>query len=229
MRRLSRAYYRSKARASMNRARRSIDSRYSSKRTARPATVIGSGLIVVGGMEYPASDVTDEKGTVVAVANANRPASAVYAPAYGQSVSGKVGTSATRTVGTRETAVSADSLYLRAAGTTGGASAQAQTFANGVLGMFVQETGIAAVSADYELTEADAWAIVTGGAYTQTLPDASEHAGRIFTITNGHENTGNTVTVDCTGGQTINGSSSATLDPGDTLRVRSDGSDWRIV
>jgi len=59
MRRLSRAYYRSKARASMNRARRSIDSRYSSKRTARPATVIGSGLIVVGGMEYPASDVTD--------------------------------------------------------------------------------------------------------------------------------------------------------------------------
>lgn len=227
---LSRAYYRSRSRANMAAARRSVDARYTPRHRARVASVIGNGLIVVGGMEYAATDISGDRGTVIAVANANRPASAKYTPAYGQTVAGSVGVSAkTTTTTTRDASASADSTYLRADGTTGGASAQDQTFVNGVIGNFLQESGIAQISDDYTITDADAWIIVTGGSYTQTLPDATASAGRQYTITNGHENTGETVTVDCTGGQTINGSSSATLAEGETLRVRSDGSNWREV
>lgn len=227
---LSRAYYRSRTRAHVAAARRSIDSRYTARRTARTATVIGNGLIVVGGMEYPAADVTSSAGAVVAVANANRPASAVYTPAYGQSVAGATGTSArTATTTTTTRDANADSTYLRADGTTAGASSQDQTFTNGVLGAFVQETGIVQVDDDYAILASDAWIIVTDGSHTATLPDATVSAGRQYMITNGHENTGETVTVDTTGGQTINGSSSTTLAEGETLRVRSDGANWREV
>lgn len=133
MRRLSRAYYRSKARAHMNKVRRSVDSRYAAKRTPRAATVIGAGLIVVGGMEYPASDVTDDKGTVVAVANANRPASAVYAPAYGQTVAVKVGTSANKITSTDRTGETAEATYLLIDGSRPGATVDPQTFASGII------------------------------------------------------------------------------------------------
>ena len=91
---LSRAYFRSISARGMNRARRSIDGRYPEAARARPATVNRQrpGLSSV---EWNIRWGCDErKGTVVVVANANRPASAIYTPAYGQSVAGATGTSA---------------------------------------------------------------------------------------------------------------------------------------
>ena len=138
----------------------------------------------------PAADVTSSAGAVVAVANANRPASAVYTPAYGQSVAGATSTSAHGDHDDDHRDANADSTYLRADGTTAGASSQTRHLPTAYSALFVQETGIVQVDDDYAILASDAWIIVTDGSHTATLPDATVSAGRQYMITNGHENTG---------------------------------------
>lgn len=68
----------------------------------------------------------------------------------------------------------------------------------------------------------------SGGAFDITLPDAGTYLGRIITIK--QISATNTVTVDTTGGQTIDGAASFPLATQyDTVTVISDGSDWFTV
>ena len=70
----------------------------------------------------------------------------------------------------------------------------------------------------------------TSGALTRTLPDATTVASFPISVKK-HEDApaGNKVTVDTTGGQTIDGLASVDIIvPGDVLRFLSDGSNWML-
>ena len=158
--------------------------------------MIGNGLIVVGGMEYPAADVTSSAGAVVAVYQRQ--------PTRQRGLHASIRAERSRRHQPSAHGDHDDDHTRRQRGQhlpapmapTAGASSQDQTFTNGVLGAFVQETGIVQVDDDYAILASDAWIIVTDGSHTATLPDATVSAGRQYMITNGHENTGETVTVD---------------------------------
>jgi len=62
------------------------------------------------------------------------------------------------------------------------------------------------------------------GAYTITLPTAVTNTN-LYAVTNMHSAN---ITVDTTSSQTINGSLSAAMIPGQSLDFISDGANWRI-
>jgi hypothetical protein len=65
----------------------------------------------------------------------------------------------------------------------------------------------------------------SGGSFTLTLPDAADFEGRILHFK--HISANNSVTVDCTGGQTIDGAGSFSLSSQWAVKtVISDGSNW---
>lgn len=94
---------------------------------------------------------------------------------------------------------------------------------NGSLGLRYTNT-----AANYNVTVQDGVATIKGsGAITATLPDASSHAkGRIAII----KNTGTTNSlIATTSAQTIDGKTSTTNSPNETLGMISDGSNWQIL
>lgn len=83
-------------------------------------------------------------------------------------------------------------------------------------------------AANYNVTVADGVVSLNGsGTITATLPDASSHAkGRIFII----KNTGTTnSTIATTSAQTIDGKTSTTNAPNESLIGISDGANWKII
>ena len=94
--------------------------------------------------------MTSSAGAVVAVANANRTRERLHASIRAER-SWRHRHQRARRPRRRPRDANADSTYLRADGTTAGASSQDQTFTNGVLGAFVQEPG------SYRLTTITIW------------------------------------------------------------------------
>lgn len=85
------------------------------------------------------------------------------------------------------------------------------------------ETGTAGITDIYTLADA------TGGAFTLTLPTAVGITGVVYTVKK-IDATANAVTVDTTGGQTIDGGADAEITgPETALGFLSDGANWRIV
>ncbi len=84
-------FYRSKTRANVRAMKRTLSRAYAQRKPARAGTVITAGLINVAGMEYPSDATPGSAGTKVAIVNVGRPAAAIYAPGYGQSTAGIVG------------------------------------------------------------------------------------------------------------------------------------------
>ena len=84
-------FYRSKTRANVRTMKRTLSRAYSQRKPARAGTVINPGLVNVAGMEYPSDATPGDTGTKVAIVNVGRPAAAIYAPSYGQSTAGIIG------------------------------------------------------------------------------------------------------------------------------------------
>lgn len=68
----------------------------------------------------------------------------------------------------------------------------------------------------------------SGGAFTVTLPAAATATGRFVAVVS---NTGasNNVTIDPDGSETINNETTLTLEPGASVLIRCDGSEWAAV
>lgn len=84
----------------------------------------------------------------------------------------------------------------------------------------------------YTATIADEYILcdTSGGAWTLTLPTAVGNKGKEFVIKYTDSNIANALTVDGNGSETIDGSTTTTLNTqGETLKIISDGSNWEIV
>lgn len=93
----SRLFYRSKMRASVRAMKHSLGRSFTLRKPTRTGTIVAAKLINVAGMEYPADSLPNNTGARVAVVNVGRPAAAMYAPSYGQSTAGIVGSPTTGT------------------------------------------------------------------------------------------------------------------------------------
>lgn len=89
---------------------------------------------------------------------------------------------------------------------------------------------LTSVTANYTATDDDHILIVdaTGGDVTVTLPDANGLSGKQYFIKR-TDSSANTVTVQGTGGDTIDDEASQTLDQYDSLFVISDSTEWWIL
>lgn len=90
------------------------------------------------------------------------------------------------------------------------------------------QSDLLAKTSNYTVLKTDLFAgkriLVTANSPTITLPSAGAvHAGQAIPIVNGGAGT---VTVACNGVQTINGSATATLTPGQSITPMSNGSNW---
>jgi hypothetical protein len=84
----------------------------------------------------------------------------------------------------------------------------------------------ASKSASYTLTPADYLVNGTTGSFTVTLPTAVGIAGKIYIVKNSGAGT---MTVQGTGGETIDGLASQLVGAGSALTVMSDGANWIII
>ena len=82
------------------------------------------------------------------------------------------------------------------------------------------------ITATYSVNDDDYLIDVTGNTITVTLPSAVNRNGRNYIIKNSATGV---VTVSTTSSQTIDGSTSRTLNLNDSIGVISDGSNWNIV
>jgi len=82
------------------------------------------------------------------------------------------------------------------------------------------------ITATYSVNDDDYLVDVTGNTITVTLPSAVNRNGRNYIIKNSATGV---VTVSTTSSQTIDGSTSRTLNLNDSIGVISDGSNWNIV
>jgi hypothetical protein len=77
--------------------------------------------------------------------------------------------------------------------------------------------------------------ICTTNAFTVTLPpaatyhDATLGVGIDYVIKNAKSNTGNTITVDGDGAETIDGATTISLAPGESITITTDGTEWHII
>lgn len=93
-------FYRSKTRANVRAMKRTLSRAYAQRKPARAGTVVSAGLVNVAGMEYPSDATPGAAGAKVAIVNVGRPAAAIYAPSYGQSTAGIVGSPTSTTTTT---------------------------------------------------------------------------------------------------------------------------------
>jgi hypothetical protein len=82
------------------------------------------------------------------------------------------------------------------------------------------------ITATYSVNDDDYLIDVTGNTITVTLPSAVNRNGRNYIIKNSATGV---VTVSTTSSQTIDGSTSRTLNLNDSIGIISDGSNWNIV
>jgi hypothetical protein len=68
----------------------------------------------------------------------------------------------------------------------------------------------------------------TGGSFAVTLPDATLNTNGVIVVKR-KDSTGNVLTVNTTGGQTIDGLASTTLPSGAVIWVISDGANWYVI
>ena len=87
-------------------------------------------------------------------------------------------------------------------------------------------TPFISVSAIYPITTSDYTINCTANTFTVTLPTAVGVTGRIYVIKNSG---GGIITLATTGGQTIDGSATQTVNPPISYTVQSDGSDWILI
>jgi len=93
------------------------------------------------------------------------------------------------------------------------------------------DMGIVAKTSAYSATNSDH--VITcdasGGAFTVTLPDTNGRTGRVYHIKK-TDSSGNAVTVDGDGSQTIDGSTTKAISVQyDSIMIVSDGSNWHII
>ena len=92
---------------------------------------------------------------------------------------------------------------------------------------FVEVARYTAVSATYTVTPDDYTINCTSGTFNVTLPTANSIRGRIYKIKNSGAGT---ITVDTTGGQTIDGASTKTLSTQyQVITVQSTGANWIVL
>lgn len=92
-------------------------------------------------------------------------------------------------------------------------------------GRLYYERSVLEVSVNYVLSASND-VLLVNGTYTATLPTAAGITGKVFTIKN--IGTG-VVTVDGDGSETIDSSTTVTLDPEEAIKVVSDGTEWWII
>jgi hypothetical protein len=98
---------------------------------------------------------------------------------------------------------------------------------SGTLSFFGQTVeAYASKSASYTLTPTDYLINGTTGSFTVTLPTAVGITGKIFVVKNSGAGT---MTVQGTGGETIDGIASQLVGAGSALTVMSDGANWIII
>ncbi len=89
---------------------------------------------------------------------------------------------------------------------------------------------IATKTTTYPITTSDYIIICTTNAFTVTLPTAVGISGQEFNIKNGNTlSSGNYITIATTSSQTIDGSSTETLLPLNSITVVSDGANWWVI
>ena len=95
---------------------------------------------------------------------------------------------------------------------------------------------ISSKAVNYTITSSDGIVIVdaTSGDITITLPTAASSydsgVGSIFTIKrSADDSSGNTLTVDADGSETIDGDLTKTLSAGSAMQIISNGSNWYII
>ena len=86
---------------------------------------------------------------------------------------------------------------------------------------------IVSKSGNYTITDSDYTIICTASSITITLPASSGITGRIYKIK--HATAASTVTLNCNGIETIDGSSSQSISAWGILTVQSDGTNWFII
>jgi len=70
----------------------------------------------------------------------------------------------------------------------------------------------------------------SGGVATVTLPASTNQAGRIFIVKDTGNAGANNITVNTTGGETIDGSATQTISTNyGVLRIQSNGSNWFLI
>jgi hypothetical protein len=90
---------------------------------------------------------------------------------------------------------------------------------------------IASKTGAYTLTATDNLVLgnVNGGGFTLTLPDAAVNSGKLYSIKK-TDSSSNTLTINTTSSQTIDGSLTATISVQYvSLDLISDGSNWQII
>lgn len=89
---------------------------------------------------------------------------------------------------------------------------------------FVTITGNTTLDDTHAIVYCDA----SSGGFTVTLPPAADHAGRRYYIVR-IDNTGNAVTIDGDGSETINDQLEQRLDYPNSLTLHSRSTEWRIL
>jgi len=88
---------------------------------------------------------------------------------------------------------------------------------------------VSTYTANQTLDADDDMVICTTNAFTVTLPTAASITGKVYDIKNSAANTGNLITVDGNGTETIDGSLTYSVVAGNSLKIVSDGTNWHII
>jgi hypothetical protein len=84
-----------------------------------------------------------------------------------------------------------------------------------------------AKTASYTALPTDDWIRFTTAGVTLNLPSAITESGKLYVVSN--EASSGVVTIDPSGAQTIDGSTTIAINPGEFLIIKSDGANWKVI